>query len=39
LAQQIKDGKSEAEIKKSWEPGISAFKKTRKKYLQYPDFE
>jgi uncharacterized protein YbbC (DUF1343 family) len=39
LQQQIKDGKSEAEIRKSWEPKIAAFKKIRKKYLLYPDFE
>jgi uncharacterized protein YbbC (DUF1343 family) len=39
LAQQIKEGKSEAEIRKSWEPELSTFKKTRKKYLLYTDFE
>jgi uncharacterized protein YbbC (DUF1343 family) len=39
LAQQIKDGKSEAEIRKSWEPALSDFKKIRKKYLLYPDFK
>lgn len=37
--QQIKDGKTEAEIKKSWEPGLTAFKAIRKKYLLYKDFE
>ena len=37
--QQIKDGKTEAEIKKSWEPGLAAFKAIRKKYLLYKDFE
>jgi len=36
---QIKDGLSEAEIRKSWEPALSEFKKTRKKYLLYTDFE
>lgn len=36
--QQIKDGKSEAEIKKSWEPELVAFKAIRKKYLLYEDF-
>lgn len=36
--QQIKDGKSEAEIKQSWEPGLTAFKAIRKKYLLYDDF-
>lgn len=39
LMQQIKEGKSEEEIRKSWEPKLSEFKKTRKKYLLYPDFE
>lgn len=39
LVQQIKDGKSEAEIRKSWEPKLQKFKETRKKYLLYKDFE
>jgi uncharacterized protein YbbC (DUF1343 family) len=39
LWQQIKSGKSEEEIRKSWEPGLSNFKTIRKKYLLYPDFE
>ncbi len=39
LMQQIKDGKSEKEIRASWEPKLSEFKKTRKKYLLYEDFE
>jgi uncharacterized protein YbbC (DUF1343 family) len=39
LMQQIKDGKSENEIRKSWEPALSDFKKIRKKYLLYEDFE
>ena len=38
LMQQLKDGKSENEIRKSWEPELSAFKKIRKKYLLYADF-
>jgi uncharacterized protein YbbC (DUF1343 family) len=38
LQQQLKAGKTEAEIRKSWEPGLSNFKKIRKKYLLYPDF-
>lgn len=38
LMQQIKSGKSEAEIRKSWEPGLAKFKAIRKKYLLYPDF-
>lgn len=37
LQQQLKDGKTEAEIRKSWEPGLSQFKKIRKKYLLYAD--
>ena len=36
--QQIKDGKSEEEIRKSWQPGLTAFKAIRKKYLLYTDF-
>jgi uncharacterized protein YbbC (DUF1343 family) len=36
---QIKEGKSEQEIRKSWEPGLNNFKKIRKKYLLYKDFE
>src|SRR5436189_1853076 len=39
LMQQIKDGKSEIEIRKSWEPKLSEFKAIRKKYLLYEDFE
>jgi uncharacterized protein YbbC (DUF1343 family) len=39
LMQQIKDGKSEEEIRKSWQPKLDEFKKIRKKYLLYPDFE
>jgi uncharacterized protein YbbC (DUF1343 family) len=39
LVQQIKNGKSEAEIRKSWEPKLGEFKKLRKQYLLYPDFE
>lgn len=34
--QQIIDGKSEQEIRASWEPGLSEYKKMRKKYLLYP---
>lgn len=34
--QQIIDGKSEKEIRDSWEPGLSEYKKMRKKYLLYP---
>jgi uncharacterized protein YbbC (DUF1343 family) len=39
LEQQVKKGESEKSIRKSWAKGIKAFKKTRKKYLLYPDFE
>ena len=35
LMWQIMNGKSEAEIRKSWAPGIAAFKKIRAKYLMY----
>lgn len=33
--QQIIEGKSEEEIRKSWEPGLSQYKKMRKQYLLY----
>jgi len=33
--QQIIDGKSEAEIRASWEPGLSQYKEMRKGYLLY----
>lgn len=39
LMKQIKAGTSEDEIRKSWEPSLSEFKKIRKKYLLYYDFE
>ena len=39
LREQIIAGKSETEIRKSWQPELDAFKKIRKKYLLYPDFE
>lgn len=39
LWQQIKKGLPEEEIRKSWEPALSEFKKIRKKYLMYPDFD
>jgi len=38
LMQQIRDGKTESEIRSSWEPKLTAFKKKRKKYLLYTDF-
>lgn len=39
LWQQIRQQKTEEEIRKSWEPALSDFKKIRKKYLMYEDFE
>ncbi|MBC7948225.1 MAG: DUF1343 domain-containing protein [Chitinophagaceae bacterium] len=36
LRQQIAEGKSEEEIRASWEPGLSEYKVMRKKYLLYP---
>jgi uncharacterized protein YbbC (DUF1343 family) len=39
LQQQVKTGKTEAEIRKSWQPKLTAFKIIRKKYLLYKDFE
>jgi uncharacterized protein YbbC (DUF1343 family) len=38
LMQQIIDGVSESEIRKSWEPALSNYKTIRKKYLLYKDF-
>ncbi len=37
--QQVKKGKTEKEIKQSWQPGLTKFKAIRKKYLLYNDFE
>lgn len=39
LRKQILAGKTEPEIKGSWEPELRAYKQMRKKYLLYPDFE
>jgi uncharacterized protein YbbC (DUF1343 family) len=39
LMQQIKDGKTEDEIRASWQPALEAFRQIRKKYLLYEDFE
>lgn len=36
LKKQIIAGTSEEEIRKSWEPGLSNYKKMREKYLLYP---
>lgn len=37
LREQIIAGWSEMEIRNSWQPGLSAFRKTRTKYLLYDD--
>ncbi|MCI1186180.1 DUF1343 domain-containing protein [Hymenobacter sp. DH14] len=37
LRQQIIAGKSEAEIRASWEPGLKKYRALRKKYLLYPE--
>ena len=39
LRKQIIDGLTEDEIRESWQKDLKAFKKIRKKYLLYPDFE
>lgn len=39
LYNQIVNGLTADEIRLSWEPGIESFKKIRKKYLLYKDFE
>ena len=39
LRKQIIAGKTEDEIRSSWQPKIVEFKKIRIKYLLYPDFE
>ncbi|UOG73494.1 DUF1343 domain-containing protein [Hymenobacter tibetensis] len=39
LRQQVVAGKSEAEIRQSWEPALGQYKVMRKKYLLYPDFK
>jgi uncharacterized protein YbbC (DUF1343 family) len=38
LMQQLKDGKTEDEIRASWQPALNVFKQIRKKYLLYDDF-
>ncbi len=35
----IMQNKSDEDMRASWEPGLTKFKKVRKKYLLYPDFE
>jgi uncharacterized protein YbbC (DUF1343 family) len=37
--QQVKDQESEEAIRQSWEPALTEFKKIRKKYLLYEDFD
>lgn len=37
LQEQIRKGLSEQEIRKSWEPALTKFKTTRKKYLLYAE--
>lgn len=37
LAEQIKSGITEDEIRKSWEPGLQDFKQKRKQYLLYKE--
>lgn len=39
LIKQVREGKTEEEIRQSWEPALSEFKQIRKKYLLYQDFE
>ena len=39
LAQQIKDGKNASQIRQSWQSELQDFKKIRKKYLLYKDFQ
>ncbi len=38
LRKQIIAGKTESEIRESWKPELEEYKKMRKKYLIYPDF-
>ena len=39
LINQIREGKTETEIMRSWQTGLNEYKTIRKKYLLYPDFE
>ncbi len=36
LQKQIENGLTEVEIRKSWQPKLDDFRKTRSKYLLYP---
>ena len=37
LRRQLEAGRSEAEIKVTWQPGLDAFRRIREKYLIYPE--
>jgi uncharacterized protein YbbC (DUF1343 family) len=39
LLKGIRDGKTEEQLKASWQPELDQYKLIRKKYLLYPDFE
>ena len=39
LKYQLEQNKSETEIRKSWQTHLNKFKKIRREYLLYPDFE
>ena len=39
LRKQIMAGKTEAEIRSSWQPALKEYKEKRRKYLLYKDFE
>ncbi len=39
LQAMVKAGRTEPEIRQSWQKDVAAFKTVRKKYLLYPDFE
>ena len=39
LRKQIIDGKTESEIRASWQPALKEFKVMRRKYVLYKDFE
>ncbi|TGE28088.1 exo-beta-N-acetylmuramidase NamZ family protein [Hymenobacter metallicola] len=39
LREMVVAGKSEKEIRKSWEPALGQYKVMRRKYLLYPDFK
>ena len=37
LRKQIEEGKSEEQIRESWQPELRKYREIRKKYLLYPD--